>query len=152
MSYEDRLRQKLAKEKKRRDKAPPPNLDFSVSLTISPAKQDAFTQQYPLVLLQIEMCVNRMWQDHEEMDDLHAADAISATIRKQPQSDPMISELMNRLNTVFQAMFPTQEGWEPWVTGLRCIYTSIKNRSNCRRGDRDYLQYATQFLKKAGKL
>ncbi len=152
MNPEDRIRQKLLKEKKRRDKRPAPNLDFGVSLTISPAKRDAFTQAHAPVLLKIETCINQMWHDHEELDDRHVVDALSAAIRNQPDSDPLTSELIRRLATVFTAVFGTPDARETWVTGLRCIYTSVKTRSRCGRGDRDYLDFASTFIGNAGQM
>ena len=38
---------------------------------------------------------------------------------------------------------------ETWQMALRVIYTSVKNSSDCQAGDRNYLDYAENFVRRA---
>ncbi len=145
-----KLHDKIAQAKKRRARREREGKVVStpqVKLKATTGEQNRMTQQHPRILLQIEQTLVAVGTE-VGADDADVDTAIRAILERKPTVRGAAQQLVESLNPS-QLQFSCDE--ETWHAGLRVIYRSVTTRSKCRRGDTDYLDYATRFVANAAK-
>ena len=143
-----KLSDKIAQAKKRlarREREGKLALTPQVKLKATTGEQNRITRQHPRMLLKIEQTLVAMGTK-VGADDADVDTAIRAILERKLTVSGAAQQLVESLHTS-QLELSCDE--ETWHSGLRVIYRSLTTRSKCRRGDTDYLDYATRFVANA---
>jgi Arc/MetJ family transcription regulator len=139
-----KLQKRIEAAVRRRAMQPRPQAAEVVKLEVTSWQQDEFTQSHATVLLLVESMLVLVSQQDLDVDDAVVEQALRAAIRSRPAADPAAEELAQILAGVGSAQDDIDA--ETWQTAMRVIYTSVKKRSDCKAGDREYLDFAENFL------
>lgn len=142
-----KLRKQIEIAARRRAKHGRPQAEQVTKLTVSPAQQKAFSDQYAKTLLRMESVIVQTAAELQDGDDFVVEQALRAAIRSHAADDPSAQLLVAVLDAWRQSE-NLDEG--TWRTGLRVLYTSVTSRSDCRRGEFNYLNFAAQFVSHLG--
>lgn len=140
-----KLLDKIAQAKKRRARREREGKVVStpqVKLKATTGEQNRITRHHPLMLLKIEQTLVAVGTE-VGADDADVETAIRAILERNPTVSGAARQLVESLNTRRLEISCDEETWH---SGLRVIYRSVTTRSKCRRGDTDYLDYATHFV------
>jgi hypothetical protein len=146
-----KLQKQIEAAVRRRAKQERPQAAEIVKLDVTWGQRDAFTQSHATVLLAVESTLVQVSQQDPEVDDAVVEQALRAVIRSRPAADPAADRLAQVLKYQALAYMGSTHGVEAdtWQMALRVIYTSVKNSSDCQAGDRNYLDYAENFVRRA---
>ncbi|WP_153559301.1 hypothetical protein [Roseimaritima sediminicola] len=145
-----KLHDKIAQAKKRRarrEREGKVGTTTQVKLKATTGERNRVTHQHPRMLLEIEQTLVAVGTV-VDADDADVDTAIRAILERKPAASDAAQELVKSLNA---KQLENSYDEETWHAGLRVIYRSVTTRSKCRRGDTDYLDYATGFVARASK-
>jgi len=143
-----KLKKQIEMAARRRAKHGRPQAEQVVKLTVSSAQQKAFSDQHAKTLLKLESVLVATAGDISDGDDFIVEHALRAAIRSRAAADPS-AQLLAAVLEEWRQGENLDEG--TWRTGLRVLYTSVTSRSDCRRGEINYLDFAAQFVRHLGR-
>lgn len=102
------------------------------------------TRDHADVLQNIEAVLVAMWREDGAVDDRAVATALKAAISGSEPVEPVVRRLTNELAAVrvFRADVPDMV----WTDGLKVVLESVHTHSERKTGDRDYLDFVSQFI------
>jgi len=139
MSKVKRMKRKRAAQKKANIR------QISLKKEMGPAKlSKRMTRDHLDVLQNIEFTLVSGHREDPTIDDRIIADALKAAIHGDVPEDARTQSLSKSLEEVRQLRSDVSD--DLWQDGLRTVLQSVHRHSNLRRGERDYLDFVSDFV------
>jgi hypothetical protein len=138
-----KLRKKLAKKLKQREKNPRPvGMD---SASRSPVKRmRRMSRDHSDLLQNIEFGLVKSWRENPEVDDLAVLDALRASFNGTQPKDEITFSIVECLSSLRN--FRDDVSNDLWNDGIRVVMDSVKRRSRLQPGNRDYLSFVSKYI------
>ena len=102
------------------------------------------TRDHQDVLQNIEFIFISQYRDDRRIDDRIIADTLKAAIRGDTAEDAL-AELLNE-GLEEMRLFRSDVPNDIWRDGLRTVLRSVHRHSNLRPGEREYLEFVSDFI------
>jgi hypothetical protein len=141
MSGKLSLQQKIARERKRREKRGRPE---PVSLEpATPAMTKRYVDNHADILQNIEFGFVEAYRNHPELDDRSINSAIRSFLLATPPPDELAAMAFVNLMQIREMRNDVPQ--DVWIDGLRVILGSIQTHSGLRVGETSYLEFVDSF-------
>ena len=101
------------------------------------------TRDHLDVLQNIEFSIVSVWRS-SNIDDKIVASALKTAIAGSEPADELSGSLIKALENT--RLLRADVCDEIWRDGLKVVLESVYNHSNARTGDRDYLEFVSEFV------
>ena len=96
------------------------------------------------VLQNIEFVFISRYRENRRIDDRIVADVLKAAIHGDKAEDALAESLNKELEEV--RLFRSDVSDDIWRDGLRTVLQSVQRHSNLRLGEREYLDFVSDFI------
>ena len=102
------------------------------------------TRDHRDLLQNIEFIFISQYRDGRRIDDRIVADALKAAISGDMAEDALAESLNNDLGEIRRLRSDISD--DIWRDGLRTVLQSVQRHSNLRPGEREYLDFVSDFI------
>jgi hypothetical protein len=143
MSKLKRMRRKRAAQKKANIRRMASQSELGG--TLGPRKlMRRMTRDHQDVLQNIEFTLVSGYREDGSIDDRIVAEALKAAIRDDAPEDARAQSLNEALEEIRE--FRADVTDDIWRDGLRTVFQSVRRHSNLRPGEREYLDFVSDFI------
>ena len=102
------------------------------------------TRDHADVLQNIEFALVSAWREDGAIDDRTVALALKAAIAESTPTEVLAGRLVDDL--AFARTFRGDVSDDIWRAGLKVVLESVHTHSDARPGDRDYLDFVSNYI------
>jgi hypothetical protein len=102
------------------------------------------TRDHVDVLQNIEFCLVSAWRNDGSIDDKAVAYALKKVIEDAESPNESKSPLISSLKNARLLRLDVPD--DIWRNGLKVVLESVHTHSDAKEGDRDYLEFVSEFM------